>query len=152
MRPVGSTNPPGTFPVSVNAPSLSPVVEVQPSRAVATYVFGSGKRYRWSLVALPSSTIRSPVANGSSVPACPTFPPRSRRTRSTRSCEVIPAGLSQIRMPAAAGSELLADLLTQQLDQLGVSEVGRETRRPLVPAAAVLASDRRDIDGPVRRP
>ena len=43
IRPVGSSRRSGTRPVSVSSPSGSPVVERQPSRAVATYVFGSAE-------------------------------------------------------------------------------------------------------------
>ena len=48
---------------------------------------------------------RTPVAIGSSVPRCPTErSPQMRRTLATTSCEVIPAGLSTIRMPSIAMS------------------------------------------------
>src|SRR5207253_11264872 len=41
--------------------------------------------------------------------------------------------------------ELRSDLVTEDLDQLGVPEVGREAGRPLVSTAAVLAGDRRYV-------
>src|SRR5437763_15710704 len=48
-------------------------------------------------VARPMSVTSTPVANGSSVPVCPTFVSRViRRTRITASCVVLPAGLSAI--------------------------------------------------------
>src|SRR5690349_5376232 len=62
----------------------------------------------WDFVARPSSTTSSPVAKGSSVPACPTrgalrLPPSARRTAATTSCELTPAGLS-IRSTASNDS------------------------------------------------
>src|SRR5262249_26521413 len=51
-------------------------------------------------VAAPTQTTSTPVANGSSVPACPTFTPRNgRATQSTTAREVIPCGLSRLRVP-----------------------------------------------------
>src|SRR3954467_231696 len=53
----------------------------------------------WAFVAAPTSRISRPVANGSSVPAWPTFcfspvwSRNSRRTTATTSCDVMPAGL-----------------------------------------------------------
>ena len=56
-------------------------------------------------MARPISTSSSPVANGSSVPACPTFTPRPSRRRiaATTSWDVTPAGLSARRTPSASG-------------------------------------------------
>ena len=66
---------------------------------------------RCARVARPTSTSSRPVANGSSVPACPTFVPRGseRRTSATTSCEVTPAGFARRSTPSmgvaqAAGS------------------------------------------------
>jgi hypothetical protein len=44
------------------------------------------------------------VANGSSVPACPTFVPRGSalRASATRSCELRPAGFARSRTPDGA--------------------------------------------------
>src|SRR5271167_3629788 len=56
----------------------------------------------WALVARPTSTSSSPVANGSSVPAWPVFtPPSARRTAATTLCELMPAGLSSSSTPSA---------------------------------------------------
>src|SRR3954469_10273992 len=118
----------------------------------------------------PTRTSSSPVANGSSVPACPTFAPRPslRRIRATTSCDVTPAGLSTsstpslawrlatvgalargARAPAARCSELFGKLLTEEGDQLGELEVGREARGPPGAAAAARARDPRDVDAVV---
>src|SRR3954468_11381574 len=106
-------------------------------------------RKRCTRVARPTSTSSSPVANGSSVPACPTLTPRPsrRRTKATTSWEVTPAGLSTRRTP----SELPGNLGPQELDQLGIAELGRDPRRPPVPAAAGGAGDARDVDAVVGR-
>src|SRR3954447_23732490 len=107
-------------------------------------------RKRCTRVARPTSTSSRPVANGSSVPAWPTFTPRPsrRRTPSTTSWEVIPAGLSTRRTPS---SELAGNLGPQDLDQLGIAEVGRDPGRAPVPAAAGRAGDARDVDAVVGR-
>src|SRR4051794_12662344 len=78
---------------------------------------------RWARVAEPTSTSRRPVANGSSVPACPTLclsPVRSRssrRTRATTSCDVIPAGFAYRITPdcVTARSRLLVSALDSAL-------------------------------------
>src|SRR4051794_6329275 len=115
-------------------------------------------------VARPASTSSSPVANGSSVPAWPTFTPfpSRRRRRATTSCDVTPAGLSTRKTPstltgAAASpgpprSELLGKLLAQEGDELRELELGREAGRAAVPAAAARARDPRDVDAVVGRP
>src|SRR3954467_11364648 len=138
------------------SPSGSPVVDMKPSRATTSYVFGSAIRKRCTRVARPTSTSSRPVANGSSVPAGPTRVPRGnvRRIRATTSCEVTPAGLSARITPSAtlawrlaslgvpAGRldpppvlELLCNLRAQELDQRGEIEVGGEPGGAPVPTA-----------------
>src|SRR5215204_2486194 len=108
----------------------------------------------------PRRTISSPVANGSSVPAWPPLASLARRRRATTSCEVTPAGLSTSSTAAAVrtgsltavgSAELNGDLGAQELDQLGVGEVGAEAGGTPVSAAAVHAGDRRDVDRAVGR-
>src|SRR5919204_2914773 len=103
---------------------------------------------RCARVAGPTRTSMSPVANGSSVPACPTFPPRSRRTRATTSWEVGPAALSARRTPGGGGCGLAAggELGTKRGDQLRIGQVGRKPRGPPVASAAVAARDRAHVD------
>ena len=65
---------------------------------------------------------------------------------------MIPAGLSASTTAPAAGAsavtELGGDLGAQELDQLGVGQVAAEAGGAPVPAAAVRAGDRRDVDAP----
>src|SRR5690606_38327989 len=106
----------------------------------------------------PTRTISSPVANGSSVPACPTrLTPSSRRTRATMSWDVGPVGLSaRTTAPSLARSrvgsaKLGGDSFPEELDELGVRKVGAEAGGAPLPAAAVLAGDRRDVHCAVAR-
>src|SRR4051812_7583260 len=56
-----------------------------------------------SFVARSTPTTSTPVAIGSSVPACPTLRvPSSRRTRPTTPCDVSPEALSTTRTPEGA--------------------------------------------------
>src|SRR3954468_3857996 len=101
-------------------------------------------RKRCARRARPTSTSSRPVANGSSVPACPALrTPRPRRVSSVRSCEVLPAGLSTRTSPSTEARryrgddlQLGGDLLAQEGDELVVRELGREAGRPAVAAAA----------------
>src|SRR5690348_6715482 len=52
------------------------------------------------LVASPRAIGKTPVASGSSVPACPAFEPVRRRTTSTTRLEVRPSGLSTTSQPS----------------------------------------------------
>src|ERR1700690_2728698 len=86
--------------VPVISPSASSVLVDWPSLIVAAYSFSVRVRYPRSLVAFSTPTTRTPVANGSRVPACPTLlVPASRRIRATTSCDVMPPGLSTMTRP-----------------------------------------------------
>src|SRR5690606_22902800 len=68
----------------------------------ARYTFRDAMTYSLSRVAAPTHKISTPVAIGSSVPACPIFLiPVPRRTRATMSWLVGPAGLLTFSSPKA---------------------------------------------------
>src|SRR5215472_14178553 len=82
------------------SPSASSVSVAWPSRIVAEYSFSVSARWPSSLVALSTPITSTPVAIGSSVPACPTRRVRARRRiRPTTSCEVRRGGLSTMTRP-----------------------------------------------------
>jgi len=90
----------GTGCVATISPSRSYVSVVVPSWIFARYTLSDAIRYSLTRVAWPTHTSSTPVANGSSVPACPTrLILRTRRIQATTSCEVQPCGLSMFRMP-----------------------------------------------------
>src|SRR4051794_13360962 len=107
-------------------------------------------RNRCTRVARPRSTSSTPVANGSSVPAWPTFVARpcSRRTAATTSCDVFPAGLSTRRSPSGTRErgELGGDGFAQEGADLVLVHVRREARGLAVPATAGGAGHRGDVD------
>src|SRR3954470_751429 len=85
---------------SVTRPSASSVSLRAPNRTTVRYVLGILWTYSIPRVAAPTQTTRTPVASGSSVPACPTLVPRSGpTTRLTTSREVRPAGLFRFSPP-----------------------------------------------------
>src|SRR3954454_16644690 len=117
----------------------------------------------WQRVAsLPSRSRRSPVANGSSVPAWPVFCLRSRRTRATMSWDVTPASLSTSRTPGSGasavtprtlrGAQLRLDLGAEDVKELLVREVCGEAGCAVMPSATMPLSDRGDVDSASRRP
>src|SRR5207249_549442 len=90
-----------------------------------------------------------PVANGSSVPACPARARVRSRRRLTIANDDCPAGLSTRTSPVGLSArggtgpgELPADELNELLDRL----VAREAGRLRVPTASTLARDRRDVE------
>lgn len=86
---------------AVSSPSASSVTVVWPSRIVPTYSFSVSARWPSSLVARSMPRTSTPVAIGSSVPACPTRRVRAiPRIFATTSCEVKPDGLSTMTRPA----------------------------------------------------
>src|SRR6188472_1452062 len=108
-------------------------------------------RKRCTRRARPTRTSRSPVANGSSVPAWPALrTPSARRVASVRSCEVLPAGLSTRTRPSiCSASELRSDLLAQEGDELLLGHLRGEPGGLPVAATATGAGDGRDVDGAV---
>src|SRR5690349_7983060 len=110
-----------------------------------------------SRVARPSPTSSTPVASGSSVPACPTRRcPYSFRMRATTSCDVCAAGLSTTTSPSckattltpgrAAPSECGEDALHDDVGGVVAGEAGCEA----VAAAAFVLSDAAHVDGAER--
>ncbi len=89
----------------MTAPMRSPVSVAVPKATVARYRLRPAVRNCDRRVALPITTGNTPVANGSSVPVCPTRVLRGnrRRTVATTSCDVMPSGLSTMRTPSRAG-------------------------------------------------
>lgn len=67
---------PGT---ELSADVRSSVGVVAPSFSVTSYSFSRDRSDSLNLVHFPIKTNKTPVANGSSVPACPTFVPGGRR-------------------------------------------------------------------------
>src|SRR5581483_1892127 len=134
---------------SITSPSTSPVV-VRAVRSISVrYRLSSPTRYCASRVDAPSSTSRSPVANGSSVPACPARAPVRSRSRLTTAKDDGPAGLSARTSPdglSALGGmrrdERRADELDDLLDRLRAREAGRLA----MAAAPALPRDRGDVD------
>src|SRR5207249_2166174 len=99
-----------------------------------------------SLVALPDNTSRSPVAKGSSVPACPVRAPVRRRISATIANEDGPAGLSTSTRPfglSARGGTL--ELAVDELGDLLDRGVAREARSLAMAAARGFARDRGDV-------
>src|SRR5262245_20833362 len=133
-------------------PSRSPVsVTVRRSTSVR-YRLSSPTKHEASLVALPDNTSNSPVANGSSVPACPVRAPVRRRTSATTAKEDGPSGLSIRKIPlgssARGGTKLAVDELGDLLDRRVAGKPGRLA----VTAAVRLARDRGDVELVVRGP
>src|SRR5699024_2422214 len=117
------------------SPSASSVDVVCPSRIVAVYVLSRPTRWVSSRVARPMPRTSSPVAIGSSVPACPTFRvPASHRTRLTTSCEVSPPGLSTRRRPSGVAAGLFVTWLL-----IGIGTAGLFVRVGLARRFRLLA-------------
>lgn len=80
-------------------PVTSPVSVRRPRRMVASYVLSWSGWRSAAAVALPINTASTPVAIGSSVPACPSLRvPSAPRSLASTSKLVQPAGLSTGRM------------------------------------------------------
>src|SRR5436305_12518483 len=92
---------------------------------------------------------RSPVANGSSVPACPVLAPVTRRICATIANDDGPAGLSTSATPAgssARGGTLRDESLTDHLGDLVDRLLARESRGLRVAAAVEQPRDHRDVE------
>src|SRR5581483_6056463 len=120
-------------------------------------------RHGASLVALPDNTSSRPLANGSSVPACPVRAFVTRRIWATTANDDGPTGLSTSATPAgssARGGTLREVSLTNERGDLVDRRLAREPGRLPMAAAAERAGDRRDVElvdrgtqrDPARRP
>src|ERR1700687_1827056 len=113
LRPLGS-------PTGCSSPSASSVAVVKPKRMSATWVLGSFSANSASRVADSKRIGSTPVASGSSVPACPTrWAPVSRRSRLTTVNEVSPAALSTLRIPVGKVGTFLRAAVTSALRRGG---------------------------------
>src|SRR5580765_2593800 len=129
-------------------PCASPVSVENPKRMTASYDLSLPLRNCARRVARPTTSGRTPVAAGSSVPVWPTRRSRrARRTRATTSCEVGPDGLSTTNRPSIDG---FFDLLDERLLQLVDRARYGAARRVLVAAAAERFRDRADVDVALR--
>ena len=91
----------------MTSPVTSSVLLVQPRRKTARYSFLCSCTKGTSRVAAPTHTTSTPVAIGSSVPACPAFAGlTSLATRSTTSRDESPAGLSMFNNPCSGFSAM----------------------------------------------
>src|SRR5260370_41218835 len=85
------------------------------------------------LVASPRAIGSTPVANGSRVPACPTFAAVARRATSTTRLELMPSGLSMTSQPCGPQSSAIVVIfgsggLTAQITlDFGPPEQGRNS-------------------------
>src|SRR5581483_8308843 len=106
-------------------------------------------RHGASLVARPDNTSRSPLANGSSVPAWPVRAFVTRRIWATTANDDGPTGLSTSATPAgssARGGTLREVPLANELGDLVDRRLAREAGRLPVAAAAERPSDRGDVE------
>src|SRR5437660_6239952 len=105
-----------------------------------------------SLVAAPDRSTSSPVAKGSSVPACPVRARVRRRSAATIANDEGPAGLSTSAIPTglrALGIGTVRDereLAADEIDDLADRPLRREPGGLTVAAATDLARDRGDVD------
>ena len=120
----------------------SPVSISAPKAIAHAYSLGRSTKKRASLVALPTRTMSRPVANGSSVPAWPTFLTSgrsARRTRATTSCEVQPLGL--VDQEDAVEKRFASSVLSHAATSSGVATTVRPaaSRWPPPPRSAATA-------------
>src|SRR5579885_1125510 len=88
---------------AMTSPSPSSVSVAAPHRMVKRYRLRPAVANCTVFVASPKASGNTPVASGSSVPACPTFAPVARFTAATTRAEVGPYGLSMISQPCGPG-------------------------------------------------
>src|SRR4029077_18177322 len=142
-----SSSPGGTW-CSTTSPSGSPV-DVRHERSISVrYRLSSPTRHGASLVVLPDNRRRSPVANGSSVPAWPVRAPVILRICATTAKDDGPLGLSTSATPAgssARGGTLREEALADLLDDLLQGKVRGESGGLSMSPAPEDPRDRRDV-------
>src|SRR5438477_12285538 len=100
-----------------------------------------------SLVAAPDRSTSSPVAKGSSVPACPVLARVRRLSAATSANEEGPAGLSTSATPTGLSARGTMprrrdhELPAQEVDEVADRPFRREAGRLTVPAASERACD-----------